>query len=152
MCSVLQPDLPHAYVCAESYIFDVTEWFNCQVIQIFLNKKSDLLFFCTNICFFCMKGHHYYFVTLSVVCKHIQRCKNSGSALFAERSFSFLEHESRQRSSGYVIWYLRICFSREWDARRTLTRQPSMSMPTWQSRAVARRVPQRRGLVRPQVV
>ncbi|KAJ1292864.1 hypothetical protein BS78_01G022800 [Paspalum vaginatum] len=23
-------DLPHAYVCAESYIFDVTEWFNCQ--------------------------------------------------------------------------------------------------------------------------
>jgi hypothetical protein len=44
MCSVLQPDLPHAYVCAESYIFDVTEWFNCQVIQIFLNKKSDLFF------------------------------------------------------------------------------------------------------------
>ncbi|KAF8757402.1 hypothetical protein HU200_010921 [Digitaria exilis] len=25
-----KPDLPHAYVCAESYIFDVTEWFNCQ--------------------------------------------------------------------------------------------------------------------------
>jgi len=23
-------DLPHVYVCAESYIFDVTEWFNCQ--------------------------------------------------------------------------------------------------------------------------
>ncbi|RLN19678.1 uncharacterized protein C2845_PM02G42490 [Panicum miliaceum] len=23
-------DLPHAYVCAESYIFDVTEWFDCQ--------------------------------------------------------------------------------------------------------------------------
>ncbi|KAK3148862.1 hypothetical protein QOZ80_3AG0209670 [Eleusine coracana subsp. coracana] len=25
-----KPDLPHAYVCAESYIFDVTEWFSCQ--------------------------------------------------------------------------------------------------------------------------
>jgi len=38
ICSVLQLDLPHAYVCAESYIFDVTEWFNCQVIQIFSKK------------------------------------------------------------------------------------------------------------------
>ncbi|KAL5217391.1 hypothetical protein ABZP36_018075 [Zizania latifolia] len=25
-----KPDLPHAYVCAESNIFDVTEWFSCQ--------------------------------------------------------------------------------------------------------------------------
>ncbi|GJN22781.1 hypothetical protein PR202_gb10378 [Eleusine coracana subsp. coracana] len=25
-----KPDSPHAYVCAESYIFDVTEWFSCQ--------------------------------------------------------------------------------------------------------------------------
>ncbi|KAG8061655.1 hypothetical protein GUJ93_ZPchr0003g16606 [Zizania palustris] len=25
-----KPDLPHAYVCAESNIFDVTEWFICQ--------------------------------------------------------------------------------------------------------------------------
>lgn len=25
-----KPDLPHAYVCAKSNIFDVTEWFSCQ--------------------------------------------------------------------------------------------------------------------------
>lgn len=25
-----KPELPHAYVCAESIIFDVTEWFTCQ--------------------------------------------------------------------------------------------------------------------------
>jgi hypothetical protein len=31
----MQPDSPHAYVCAESNIFDVTEWFSCQVIQMF---------------------------------------------------------------------------------------------------------------------
>jgi hypothetical protein len=42
MCYVLQLDLPHAYVCAESYIFDVTEWFDCQVTQIFFNENSDL--------------------------------------------------------------------------------------------------------------
>jgi hypothetical protein len=40
MYNVLQPDLPRAYVCAESYIFDVTEWFNCQVIQIFFNENA----------------------------------------------------------------------------------------------------------------
>lgn len=43
----LQPDLPHAYVCAESYIFDVTEWFSCQVIQIILVENLDLF---VNIC------------------------------------------------------------------------------------------------------
>jgi hypothetical protein len=40
LCIVLQPDLPHAYVCAERCIFDVTEWFSCQVIQIILIENS----------------------------------------------------------------------------------------------------------------
>ena len=56
MCYVLQLDLPHAYVCAESYIFDVTEWFNCQVIQIFFNENSDLYITFFTIFLFCTEG------------------------------------------------------------------------------------------------
>uniref|UniRef100_A0A0A9GR10 Cleavage inducing molecular chaperone Jiv domain-containing protein n=1 Tax=Arundo donax TaxID=35708 RepID=A0A0A9GR10_ARUDO len=35
-----KPDLPHAYVCAESYIFDVTEWFDCQGMRCRANTHK----------------------------------------------------------------------------------------------------------------